>query len=600
MKIKTIAIVAAMILVLVGGWALMRHQTANTQVAAAETAAEHAEHGEHEGEEAGHEEEAGVTVPGLETLKVMPTSVSSRLALTGEVEADADLTARVGSAVSGRLSALRVSVGDRVQAGQTLATVSSRDVAEVRSALTRAQAEEKAAAAKLQTIKGLAAAGALSSKPLEEAKNEYSAAVAAVRQAENAVSNARSAREAAARELERVKQLAASQAYQARPVEDAKREVALAQAELDTAQAQIKVRQAAYDRSKRLFESGLAAKREVESTEADLGEARATHTEATTHLQIARQVLLREEGISKQDLYSIGEVRQAQATLREAERDVQHETADLERTRGHLQVATSSLEREKKISQGDLLARREVQEAQSALTVARAEVQAARQSLTALKASGGRGGATLPIVAPISGVVTERSATPGQAVEASTDLFTIVNPSRVWVWGNVHEKDLSQINPGQMAEIRVTSYPDRLFAGRVGLVSQALDPKSRTARVKCVVSNPGGLLKPGMFASVNLQVGGSRSGLLVPSDAVLDEAGKKIVFIACMDCEEDVKSGKSCGAFDKMEVELGAVRGGNVEVRKGLDPGSLVVVKGQYQLKTALGSGQLEAGCTDH
>jgi multidrug efflux pump subunit AcrA (membrane-fusion protein) len=66
-----------------------------------------------------------------------------------------------------------------------------------------------------------------------------------------------------------------------------------------------------------------------------------------------------------------------------------------------------------------------------------------------------------------------------------------------------------------------------------------------------------------------------------------------------MDCEEDAKSGKSCGDFDKAEVELGASRGGNVEVRKGLEAGALVVIKGQYQLTTALGSGQLEAGCTD-
>jgi len=109
------------------------------------------------------------------------------------------------------------------------------------------------------------------------------------------------------RELERVKQLAASQAYQARPVEDAKREVAEAQAELDTARSLVKVRQAAYDRSKRLVDAGLASKREVETTEADLGEARAKEAEATTHLQIARQTLTREESIAKQDLYSLGE-----------------------------------------------------------------------------------------------------------------------------------------------------------------------------------------------------------------------------------------------------------------------------------------------------
>jgi len=132
MKMKAIVVVGVMVLVLLGGWVLMRRQTATGQVAAAETAAEHAEG------EAGHEEQA-LTVPGLETMKVMPTSVRSTLALTGEVEADADLAARVGSAVSGRLSALRVSVGDRVRAGQTMATVTSRDVAEVRSALCGAR-----------------------------------------------------------------------------------------------------------------------------------------------------------------------------------------------------------------------------------------------------------------------------------------------------------------------------------------------------------------------------------------------------------------------------------------------------------------------------
>ncbi|HCU37521.1 MAG TPA: hypothetical protein DGT21_19440 [Armatimonadetes bacterium] len=593
MKIRTIALVGVMITVLAGGWLLMRRQAAAHQ--APTTEACHAEHAE---DEIGHEEHA-LTVPGLEVLEVMPTSISPVLALTGEIEADADLTARVGPAVSGRLTALHARVGDRVRAGQALATVVSRDVADVRSALTRAQAEEQAAAARLQTVKSLAASGALSGKPLEEARIAHTAATAAVQQTTAALNSARATRDAAERELERVKQLAASQAYQARPVEDARREVAVAQAALDTARSLMKVRQAAYERGTRLFDAGLAAKREVEAAEADLGEARAAETEATTHLEIARQTLAREEGISKRDLYSLGEVRQAEAAVREATRGVEHEGAELERARGHLQIATASLEREKRVAERDLLARREVEEAQSALTVARAEVQAARQSLAALRASGGRGGASLAVLAPIGGIVTERAATVGQVVEASSELFTIVDPKRVWAWGKVHEKDLAQVSVGQSAEVRVNSYPERQFAGRVSLVSQALDPETRTARVRCVVANPGGVLKPGMFASVGLHVDGSREGLLVPRDAVLDEAGKKVLFTACMDCEEDQESGKSCGAFDKLEVELGPTRGDHVEVRRGLEIGALVVVKGQYQLKTALGSGQLEAGCAD-
>ena len=80
-----------------------------------------------------------------------------------------------------------------------------------------------------------------------------------------------------------------------------------------------------------------------ESAEADLAESKAKETEAATHLQLTRQTLTREESISKQDLYALGEVRQAQANLREAERAVEHEAAELARTRGHLQVSTSSL-----------------------------------------------------------------------------------------------------------------------------------------------------------------------------------------------------------------------------------------------------------------
>jgi multidrug efflux pump subunit AcrA (membrane-fusion protein) len=103
-----------------------------------------------------------------------------------------------------------------------------------------------------------------------------------------------------------------------------------------------------------------------------------------------------------------------------------------------------------------------------------------------------------------------------------------------------------------------------------------------------------------MFASVSLQVGGSRSALLVPRDAVLDEAGKKVLFIVCDECPEDKPGTAGCGAYDKLEVQVGVLRGDSIEIASGLEAGSYVVVAGQYQLKTAMGSGQLEAGCTDH
>jgi cobalt-zinc-cadmium efflux system membrane fusion protein len=180
-------------------------------------------------------------------------------------------------------------------------------------------------------------------------------------------------------------------------------------------------------------------------------------------------------------------------------------------------------------------------------------------------------------------------------------MFTVMNLSDVWVEANVYEKDIATVRKGQMVEIKVNGYPDKVFSGKVTHVGDVLNSASRTARVRCVVSNPDAVLKPEMFATVNIITAKRGQAVLVKKEAVLDEAGKKIVFIACADCPEDKEAGKSvCGEYDKRDVTLGSTHASKVEVLKGLEPGEEVVVEGQYQIKTALASGKLEAGCTDH
>jgi RND family efflux transporter MFP subunit len=209
--------------------------------------------------------------------------------------------------------------------------------------------------------------------------------------------------------------------------------------------------------------------------------------------------------------------------------------------------------------------------------------------------------AGLPITAPISGVVTERAATQGQTVDTMTDMLTIVATDRVWVVGNAYEKDLSRVRKGQKAIVRVTGLDGKSFTGTVTHVSTVLDTATRTAKVRCEVQNPGGQLRPGMFANVDLVSEARGSAILIPKAAVMDDAGKNIVFVACMECEEDKVAGtNACGAYDKMEVQVGPVRDERIEILGGLTPGMEVVTTGQFQLKTALGSGQLKAGCTDH
>ncbi len=162
------------------------------------------------------------------------------------------------------------------------------------------------------------------------------------------------------------------------------------------------------------------------------------------------------------------------------------------------------------------------------------------------------------------------------------------------------QKDIARARAGQSAQVRVSGYPDRVFSGRVAHVGDVLDAESRTARVRCAIANPAGLLKPEMFATVSIITGRRSGAILISKEAVLDDAGKKIVFVPCMDCEEDRQAGKSiCGKYDTRTVELGPAHDGLVEVRKGLSSDESLVVTGAYQLKASLGSGTLEAGCSD-
>jgi cobalt-zinc-cadmium efflux system membrane fusion protein len=556
------------------------------------------EHGHEAGE---HEGDEDITIAGLKTAPVLKTSVTAMLTVTGEVHSNEDQTAKIGSPVSGRLTSLSGKVGMRVHAGQTIAIVSSRDIADMQSALIRAKSEEQAARKRLIMVKELAATGALTQRPLDDAENALTLASAEVKQAESSLARARNARDLANTELERKRQLAKANAYHGPQIETARGNVAKAQAEHESAISNVKVKQSAFDRSKRLFDAGIAARREMEACEAELENAKTKEKESRIHIEIARQTLAREENIAGQGLYTSSELKSAESVLHQAEREVDSSEAMLSRAKSQLEVAQSILSREKKVAGKSLFAKQEIQKEEAAVIRANAEVKSAENALRALRIAEASGNAaSITISAPISGIITERMASPGQAVSAAEDLFTIVNTDHVWVWANVYEKDLSKIRLGQSAEIIVASFPDRIFKGTVRQIGDNMNAGTRTARIRCDVANPGSVLKSGMFANVNLSTGKNQQVILIPKKAVMDEAGKKIVFSPCTECEEDKIPGKSgCGSFDKIEVTLGTAYKDQIEVISGLKESMDVVTVGQFQLKTALGSGQLKDGCAD-
>lgn len=174
--------------------------------------------------------------------------------------------------------------------------------------------------------------------------------------------------------------------------------------------------------------------------------------------------------------------------------------------------------------------------------------------------------------APISGMVVERNGTVGATVGTDANLFKIIDLSSVWIDANVFEKDLERVQQGQAVKVTVPAFPESTFYGRVIFITSLVDPDTRTVKVRTVVPNRDGRLKPDMFASVQLITASHESALTLPLAAVLDDNGKSVIFVA------------EGNEYKRREVTLGLKSDDRVEITSGIAAGDKVVVKGNYLL----------------
>jgi cobalt-zinc-cadmium efflux system membrane fusion protein len=178
--------------------------------------------------------------------------------------------------------------------------------------------------------------------------------------------------------------------------------------------------------------------------------------------------------------------------------------------------------------------------------------------------------------APFPGIITAYHASIGEAVESSTELLAITDMSSLWVLADIFEKDLSHVKTGQAVHLRVASYPGRTFQGKITYVADTIEPKTRTAKVRCVVENKNGLLKLEMFATVEIPMDRTNSVLAVPDSSIQQIEGKPFVFVRNSEKE-----------FQKREVQTGIASGGYTEIKSGLKAGDLAVSQGSFVVKTA-------------
>jgi RND family efflux transporter MFP subunit len=191
---------------------------------------------------------------------------------------------------------------------------------------------------------------------------------------------------------------------------------------------------------------------------------------------------------------------------------------------------------------------------------------------------------TLTFRSPANGIVTEKKAVQGMRFMPGEALYQVADLSAVWVVADVFEQDIGLVKNGAAVKVRINAYPDKVFDGKVAYVYPTLKAETRTIPVRIELPNPGQLLKPAMFAQVELPVGGKGAVVTVPTSAVIDSGTRQIILVQAKE-----------GRFEPREVKLGARGDNHVEVRAGVKEGEPVVVAANFlidaesNLKAAVG-----------
>ncbi|QDL12591.1 efflux RND transporter periplasmic adaptor subunit (plasmid) [Brasilonema octagenarum UFV-E1] len=311
-----------------------------------------------------------------------------------------------------------------------------------------------------------------------------------------------------------------------------------------------------------------------------LAEGQADLQQAQADLRLAQQNYEKYQQIAADEIASA----QSKVTFAQEKYDKDKVVADAgalprrNALESQTQLAEAKAELTKTASRRDVIdAENKLKRAQASVEVAKRRIQLSNTNYETRLQQLGNSGNTKGLVtvsAPISGRVADREVTLGQSFEdAGGKLMTIVNDSRVYAIANIYEKDLGKVKTGQRVSLKVASVPNRTFTGRVAVVGSVVEGETRVVPVKAEVDNPSGVLKPGMFAELEVLTDQtSAATLAIPKSAVVEANNKTIVYV------------QNGNAFKSTEVTLGQTSGDLVEVTQGLSQGNSIVTQRAPQL----------------
>lgn len=263
-------------------------------------------------------------------------------------------------------------------------------------------------------------------------------------------------------------------------------------------------------------------------------------------------------------------VKKGQTLLVISSPDLAAAMGDYQKAKADEVLSHKALERAQMLSDRGAIAAKDLEAAQDAEDKAKVDVETAQHRVQVLGADPAHPGALIEMKAPVSGTIVEQNVAGFEGVKSldnTPNLFTIADLGEVWVVCDVFENDLGEVHLGDTAEIRLNAFPERAFHGKVADISRVLDPNTRSAKVRIVLGNSDGALRPGMFAVAKFRSRRLVERVVVPATAIMRLHDKDWIFRK----EGDKR-------FRKVEIQAdGLAPDGMQEIRDGVKAGEEVV-----------------------
>jgi cobalt-zinc-cadmium efflux system membrane fusion protein len=251
-------------------------------------------------------------------------------------------------------------------------------------------------------------------------------------------------------------------------------------------------------------------------------------------------------------------------------------------SKAKIEVARSDrqLDRAKLLLQHEVMAQRDYDDLEAADQAAHEELARTLQRIRMLGFPPEGSSDTATLLAPISGAVLDIGSASGElqrSLDNASPIATVANLDSVWILGDVFERDLGAVRAAQSVEVTLPAYPDETWHGKISNISDAMDPTSRTLKVRVVLPNPKHLFKPEMFANLSI-ARTTTPEFVLPTTAVVHDGSSSFVFLQT-----------APGKYERRQVATGALRGKTVVVTSGLKDGDQVVTAGAALLRAPSG-----------